>query len=343
MYVICTMTNLHLNVENQIAIKTLKASTSRDEFLFENQHLSCIATPSHTSITQKLLAFILDEPEGDEVSLNFIFPLALGNLRQLLDDILRHEALGQVENFWGEFEGLTLGVQFLDEYCRIAQRDIRPSNVLIFEDQATSRLKLKMADFGIAIDLDGVPEMRRIRLGTSWRGVPNEEDLKSRDIYKLGGVFVELLTFLVLGVKGMQTFRDFVTVEMANFSSDSLKQIDHRRQIKEEVLEWLVTLSRQSKAAAKIKPLLTSMLGPARHRPGVGHIVDEIRKESLPNVVQCRTLTSRRCPSMPIEMVLEFSDLQHRLRCENCILSICSTTPKKVLRLYLTIPLTGGP
>ncbi|KAF2830436.1 hypothetical protein CC86DRAFT_161523 [Ophiobolus disseminans] len=144
-----------------VAIKRLKPSTSMTDFLRENRSLSRTAVPGHANLVQQVLAYVIEDPGGKSQIFHFVFPPALGSLRQLLSGSLQHSYSNQVEDLWGESEGLASAVEYLHNHCRVAHMDARPSNVLIFIDRDLSRMKAKIADFGIAIDMDGVASNTR--------------------------------------------------------------------------------------------------------------------------------------------------------------------------------------
>jgi len=266
--------------------------------------LSKIAVPGHPNIVETMFAYIREDGtsmgEGTQC-FNFVFPLALGNLKQLFRGSLGMQNLhGQAEDLWGEFEGLASAVRYLHGHCRTAHRDIKPSNILLYDDPVTSRLKAKIADFGLAISLDGValhtpgtleyrsainyaaPEVRKALNASEVgrRTLPSPSELTSGDIWKLGAVFVELLTFLLLGAKGVKRFRDSITVHEANLTSDSLTRFDDGDRVKVEVLEWLISLAKLSMRAAEIESLLRNMLGDAHSRPSASQVVTELRSVS---------------------------------------------------------------
>jgi serine/threonine protein kinase len=289
-----------------VAIKKLKARTPADHFLQEYKSLLKITEPGHPSIVQTIMAYIGEEEMGAEGSIqsfNFVFPLALGNLKELLRGSLQfpHRS-ARVEDLWGELEGLAGAVAYLHDHCRTAHRDIKPSNILLYDDRGASRLKAKIADFGIAINLDGAalhtpgtmeylsavnyaaPEMRKALQTTnvSQKKPPNPQELTSGDIWKLGAVWVELLTYLLSGGQGVENFRDSITVKEGNLTSDALTRFDDGDKVKQEVLDWLASLSMRSSRAAEMHGLLVKMLGDAGSRPKASDIVNEIRRVSDP-------------------------------------------------------------
>ncbi|XPS99137.1 Non-specific serine/threonine protein kinase [Ascochyta lentis] len=289
----------------KVAIKKLKFATPAALYLQEYKSLLKVAEPGHMNIVQTILAYISEENSGEEGRVqrfNFVFPLALGNLKELLRGSLKDSSLKlNVKDLWGEFEGLAGAIQYLHEHCRTAHRDIKPFNILLYDDESSSCLKAKITDFGIAINLNGValhtpgtmeylsainyaaPELRKALQITEagQMKIPSAQDLTTGDIWKLGAVFVELLTYLLSGCQGVEDFRDSITVKETNLTSDAFTRFDDGNRVKKEVLIWLMSLSRQSPRAAEMEPLLVGMLGEAGSRPSASEVVKEIRKMSF--------------------------------------------------------------
>lgn len=114
----------------------------------------------------------------------------------------------------------------------MAHRDIKPSSILVYDDNSSSGMKAKITNFGLAIDFDRVKlfnhgtkefqsavnydasELRRSLQGeyNSHRKAPTEKETISGDTWKLGAVWVELVKYLLLGSQGGREFSEFVTV-----------------------------------------------------------------------------------------------------------------------------------
>lgn len=253
---------------------------------------------------------------------NILFPLAVGTLKQL--------SRGQLQiltsSLWTQFEGLASAVAYLHKECNTAHRDLKGSNILLYEESETAaenaqagrlrskagpRYIAKVADFGLAVNLDdvrswasgtvesqsalqyGAPEMRQyqdpiIQSATapapastriSEEYFPQPEELRAADVYTLGGVFTELLTFLVRGPGGGKDFRRAITRREGNLTSD---QLDDGFNIKIEVLDWLTDLGIRNAKAHEIGSLIKRMFDAAFRRPSSSEVWDELLTVSTP-------------------------------------------------------------
>lgn len=264
----------------------------------------------HPNIVQTLAAF---KSETDKVyHLNFVFPRALGNLKQLfrgdLDERLKLQ--GQASSsLWQQFAGLTSAVVYLHETMHTAHRDLKPSNILIYPKGSSGNVKelvLKITDFGLAVDLtkaglssersshalqsaraNDAPEMHR---GSRYLAEDDSQsirvlsptDLCSNDIWKLGTVFVELIAFLAAGgSKGVSAFREYITTTQGNFHTDLIYSMFHDgEKVKPEVLVWLAQVSRDSYQVDQLWPILQNMLGDGAKRYTAREILSRLIKES---------------------------------------------------------------
>jgi serine/threonine protein kinase len=285
-----------------VAIKRLKSETAVAAFLQEYKSLLKVSSPGHPNIIQTIAAEVREDTNAKHGSIQrfgFIFPLALGNLKELfrgsLETIAPIEA--KVDSLWGEFEGLASAVEYLHKHCRMVHRDIKPSNILVYDDLSLSGPKAKITDFGLAIDFEHVkvfnpgtkelqsavdydaPELRRRLQGedSGQRKPPTEKESSSGDIWKLGAVWVELVTYLILGSHGVSDFRKFITVTEGNLKSDTLTRFDDGVRVKPEVLEWLKSLSTRSPRATEMELLLKKMLDNADSRPDASEVVARMR------------------------------------------------------------------
>ena len=133
----------------------------------------------------------------------------------------------------GYLAGYRCDVAYLHDSAQMAHRDIKPSNILIYEDLvAGGDLVLKLTDFGLSIDLTNAltwehgslalqsawrhdsPESRRMtpNVGATTTSsekvrIPSARDLLGNDMWKLGCVFTEMITFLVHLILPYSLFR----------------------------------------------------------------------------------------------------------------------------------------
>lgn len=287
-----------------MALKQLHPKTSLEQFLVEFDALSSTHVYNHPNIVQLLQAF-RQEVAGIK-TFNILFPRAIGDLKQLFRGSLDHLSLTpRYHELWGQFEGLASALEYLHDNCKTAHRDIKPSNVLLYDEPESGLLRARITDFGLAINLRravswnlgtakpkfvwsyDTPKIRtNVTTPTAERlEMPSPEELLKADIWKLGALFTELLTFLLLKSRGHGKFRKFITTTVDRMTSDTIEEFrfDGGERVKPEVLNWLSRLSRRSPMAAELEPLLTTMLGDALGRPDaqkVSRSLREVRKRT---------------------------------------------------------------
>ena len=239
---------------------------------------------------------------------NFLFPLATGTLKQLLADKLGKPSKG----FWVQFEGLASAVEYLHNECNTAHRDLKSSNILVFRDTKRPGFTTKIADFGLAVNMQDAkswvsgttespsamkydaPEMRKYENSTSRllstpvpastrlpdAGLAQPEELLAADVWALGCIFVQMLSFLVLGPEWQWKFRYAITTTKDNITTD---QLDDGISVKKEVIEWLSELGRLDVQAKEIGPLVKRMLAPAHSRPSSSTVWEHLLTVCAPS------------------------------------------------------------
>ena len=216
------------------------------------------------------------------------------------------------ESLWSEFEGLGSALAHLHEKCQIVHSDIKPSNVLLYEPYGSPpTINAKLADFGLAVDLKtkltwqlgskesqsawhyDAPELRTaFQKGQdfySQTGATNmlhelsAEQLMGGDVWKLGSVFIQMLTFLVDGLHSTLQFRKFITTIVGDLSSDDLgdSRFDDGEEVKVEVLQWLSRLATKDLRAQEMHDLLRSMLETSSKRPSSGQVAQTLKSFSI--------------------------------------------------------------
>jgi serine/threonine protein kinase len=282
-----------------VAIKQLRKDMS-SVFLKELDALTSTRGSNHPNIVYVLGAFRLED-NGVQTP-NLLFPRACGSLRQLfrgsLDDHLNHN---QYKDLWGQFEGLASALEYLHDECSTAHRDIKSSNVLLYENDGSGILRAKIADFGHATNLKGLlswgpgtaetksalvydaTEIRKHATDSGEKGaegILNPVDLLRDDIWKLGSLFIELLNFLLFGSQGQRDFRKFITKTVDGVTSDSIERfvLHDEKRVKPEVIDWLSRLVSLDSMAAELVPLFSNMLGEAERRPTAHKVSKRLQK-----------------------------------------------------------------
>lgn len=289
----------------KFAIKRLSREFSKSQFIHEYEILKSIGPTNHPNVVQILKAF--SDVDDGIFSYNFLFPLAAGSLRQLFHNELNNPVITKATGtLWQQLEGLASAIAFLHDKC-IAHRDVKPANILLYENHEAMTLTAKIADFGLAI---GAKDKPRLELGTldarsAFKYDPPEvrqavgnqasaiaegvtttttfEQLWMADIWKLAAVYTETLSPLVRGNNGVQEFRAFITTTRGNFTSDDLSNIEYDDgvKVKAEVLNWLQTLEKLDAKAGEIAPLITEMFADAASRPTALQVTERLRKASF--------------------------------------------------------------
>ncbi|KAF6819822.1 serine/threonine protein kinase [Colletotrichum plurivorum] len=232
------------------------------------------------------------------------------------------------DSLWSEFVGLASAVAYLHESSHTAHRDIKPSNVLVYVDERTGALDMKLTDFGLSIGLGDAstwqegsadqrsalvydaPEVRSIYL-TSKEGkkqlVPTPKQLLSYDVWKLGCVLTELSFFIVGGSEGVTRFRESIVTEHHNVVTDSFGDLrptgphfDDGERVKPQVLDSVQGLAQESHYVDQIQSILCAMLGESSTRPTARVVAQDLDKVTVtphPKFRHCRLVQMARIES----------------------------------------------
>ena len=225
------------------------------------------------------------------------------------------------KRLWSEFEGLGSALAHLHEKCQIVHSDIKPSNVLLYGPYGSPpTITAKLTDFGLAVDLKtrltwklgskesqsawhyDAPELRSaFRKGREFysRIEPTRmihelsaEQLMGGDVWKLGSIFIEMLTFLIEGLHSTLRFRKYITTTVGDLTSDELydSRFDDGEKVKVEVLQWLSRLATKDLRAQEMHDLLRSMFDTNSKRPSSGQVAQTFKSFSI-----CTYFDGARC------------------------------------------------
>ena len=282
-------------------MKRLFAPTSLNAFIAEKEALEQVRNGRHANIVQLIESYRSESTLVQKFHL--IFPLAKSNLKQLFrGDDPDLEADFITYTLWSQFEGLASGLEHINVHCHLLHTDIKPTNILLYLHPSGSHLEAKIADFGLAKNLKNAiifnrgsveaqsamkydaPEVRMLAKELAVepsKPLPPGPLLKG-EIWKLGEVFVDLLTFLLEGSQGVKAFRARITRTDGRIDSDAITdtRFDDGTRAKPEVYEWLFRLSTISTEATELYPLIAGMLGEARSRPAIDEVVRQLGQVS---------------------------------------------------------------
>lgn len=217
---------------------------------YELDTLYKVSRVRHPNLLPFLGVFFYEE--DNKISRNLLFPMAIGDLKQLFEgSINQRSVLPYFDSLWSQFEGLASGLECLHDQLHLAHRDIQPSNILLYQHPHDLRLIAKLADFNSA-------ERKWKKLGRIY-----QLQCYYQDVWKLGTVFAELLTYLKRGTKGVKQFRTFITVTHGRITSDTFKDLRfNETRVKSEVLEWLRRTPRYPTRGREVAEITMRMLGP---------------------------------------------------------------------------------
>ncbi|KAF5592203.1 serine threonine kinase [Fusarium subglutinans] len=296
---------------DECAVKRLHESTSAEQFWAEYESLKRLKSLNHPHLIETLSVFRFERVKTQHF--NFVFPLALSNLKRLFRDSVVPVPLRNrnLDSLWGQFSGLSSAVAYLHDSAHMAHRDIKPSNILIYEGSAGIGVSLKLTDFGLSVDLSRArtweqgsrarqsawlydsPEVRKASPRASLAepsariSIPSSLDLMANDIWKLGCVFTEMLAYLVGGGSvGVGAFRDYITTTEDKISSDEFNdtRFDDGEQVKSQVLEFIDRMAYKDDRAGMLQSVIKEMLAKSALRPTIALVCENLAENHFPNI-----------------------------------------------------------
>ena len=279
----------------------------------EHDALRLIKTRYHPNVVELISTFRRPaELHGvQSTAYNFVFPCAPANLKQLLRGSIASDILcNDIQDLWTQFEGLADALAYLHDECGLAHTDLKPSNILLYPCSSRPSILAKITDFGLATNLKGTstwqlgtieaksalrydpPELKRyVHEQSTMTGstkdpnevrAPQPVQFQRGDIWKLGSVFTEILTFLLQGTKGLVRFRKCITTKSRGITSEVLYDIrlDDGLKVKSEVLTWLSRIMTLDPRAYELVPLIKSMLDEETKRPSAATVSKALKEVS---------------------------------------------------------------
>jgi serine/threonine protein kinase len=225
-------------------LRTERRNGSSLVFQREKHTLELLNLIRHPHIVPLLASYIHDD------KFNMIFPLADSDLAAYLEG--RYDVFIDDNSLWLELLGMTSALASL--HCfRYTQadglilektgyhHDLKPDNILIISGT------LSLADFGLAcLKATSEDSATENKHGTATYGAPELQSRDPRlkfsralDIWSWGCIILEVLTFMLLGSRGVHDFRHYRRTELG-------MRIDYyfhdMVDLKLEVKEWIDVL-----------------------------------------------------------------------------------------------------
>lgn len=214
-------------VDSWLAVKAFR---NKAYFTQENDILQKIKSIEDPHIIRHFASIAIGEESG-----YILFPWTdIGNLHDYWETS-KPESFEKVM-LWSvqQMQGLVSALRKLHEICRCRHGDLKPQNILCFEEKG--EVVLKIADFGISkihptLTKYRVSATTSLGLTLSYRGPevefekPAKDDQRPRsrkyDIWSLGCVFLEFLIWLLHGHEALLNFNEARTYMPSTSSSST--------------------------------------------------------------------------------------------------------------------------
>ena len=196
-----------------------------------------------------------------------ILPLAKGNLRQFWARSQPWRSSWCLE----EMAGISAGLSAL-HFAAGWHSDLRPENILIFEDGFSGRGSWKISDFGLShLHSQGAKSELPPYPGTGTYEPPEcQLELKQSqkyDLWSLGCIFLECVTWLLKGSEAIERFADDRVKDTPasdeNFKNDYFFSLNANQsfptlgaRIRPAVLMWIDTLDKSPNCSPEISQTL---------------------------------------------------------------------------------------
>ncbi|KAI5806410.1 kinase-like domain-containing protein [Peziza echinospora] len=201
----------------------------------------------HPNVIRFLAAYVHESmSDRDLEACHLLMPLYDGDLSSFLDAKVRAtRPYSMVRN--GVYKGL-LGVvgavQYLVETIKMHRLDLKPANILVRRGQDGEVITMVVTDFGrskiVSSDMTRTTQAIKFDGNISANFAPPEAEAKQDsnggllvqqiapelrakyDVWPLGCVFTEVLTYLVMGPAGIARFKNHLTLESAKENTEDL-------------------------------------------------------------------------------------------------------------------------
>jgi serine/threonine protein kinase len=191
--------------------------------------------------------------------LSFILPLARSDLHQFLNNPI---SLSYRNSIWGQIGPLATGLSTLHR-ANIAHCNLCPQNILVFDGEP-GQVVLKIADFGHSISTQSTSFFNRKSNGTysapeCWSG--SIRSLEPIDIWALGCVITEMITFVWYGPEGMAALETIWKGPLISLGGSLQADTYHDgTKMRAKVHTWLTDL-RHYPTCTKVVDCVQAMLG----------------------------------------------------------------------------------
>ncbi|KAJ4424693.1 hypothetical protein N0V82_000621 [Gnomoniopsis sp. IMI 355080] len=324
--------------EVQIIIKRLKPKIGDKVYRQERTCLTLMNQLKHPNVIPFLGSYTY---RGDR---NFLFPRLDMDLKKFLTLPDRFGSFQHDFTFYSALRGLCSALLNIHELHLNQDRhgvdfdsigyhhDIRPANILVNQETFI------LADFGLGNVKDS-----GVRSQTAWtqtlgdylapecmEGLQSQTVGRSIDIWAIGCLIADIVTYIHLGNKGVQEFsKERLTPGVSGWIESLFHSVDGH--IKTEVVKWLHRLPQVGPGGISISPLVELSLyiltKDAVHRPKISNVCQRLTLLSLQaHFSACDSKLRAFCenhPSADVKLI------QHRLVAWGHVLELDQTDHEK--------------
>ena len=213
MSAITCISGRRLILKDTAGIKTFARKRSFEPRHVEQELTDLMNALKHEHIARLLTTYEHHDTETNSLSYNMIFPRATTNL----DEYLRDPASGSEQisfanifnaHIWREMAGITEALHSMHRRERqwAVHLDLKPENILVDDKLRTGKPRLMITDFGVSVLRDPQRQGSNIRNGGGDPAYapPERDGDRKYDIWSMGTILLEVLTFTLEGHPGMR-------------------------------------------------------------------------------------------------------------------------------------------